>query len=168
MELAENVMQEIVKLQYFVGNFSERLPFWVERITITIMLNLLWKIACYGFNEVFDIFDIEKKNPESYARKRERKWAIKWRKTERESENEKKSMWKMTTKAVAAITNTASKNNWHNARRECSTENGKVNDTKMLSIMHTARTHILLAIFFSLFYMSAAISSLYEYYWENT
>lgn len=57
----------------------------------------------------------------------------------------------MTTTAVAAITNTASKNNWHNARRECSTENGKVNDTIYNAY---ARTHILLAFFFlSLFYI---------------
>lgn len=143
MELTENVMQEIVKLQYFVGNFSERLPFWVERITITIMLNLLWKIACYGFNEVFDVFDIEIKNSRTICEKARAKISDKMEKNrerEREKVRMKKSMWKMTTTAVAAITNTASKNNWHNARRECSTENGKVNDTKMLSIMHT-RAH---------------------------
>lgn len=94
---------------------------------------------------------LKKKIHEPYARKRERKWAIKWRKTEREKVRMKKSMWKMTTTAVAAITNTSSKNNWHNARRECSTENGKVNDTIYNAY---ARTHILLAIFFlSLFYI---------------
>lgn len=141
MELAENVMQEIVKLRYFVGNFSERLPFWVECITITIMLNLLWKIACYGFNEVFDIFDIEKKTLRIYVCEKARaKMSDKMEKNRERKWEWKKSMWKMTTIAVAAITNTASKNNWHNARRECSTENGKVNDIKMLSILHT-RAH---------------------------
>lgn len=45
----------------------------------------------------------------------------------------------------------ASKNNWHNARRECSStenENGKVNDTKMVSIIHMRHIHIISDFYF--------------------
>lgn len=43
----------------------------------------------------------------------------------------------------------ASKNSWHNARCERCTENGKVNDTRMVSMIHVC-AHVLLADFYFL------------------